>query len=128
MDFNYRQSTLLTVHTVRTAQTGTISIQITHLFSYPTWQHQRHRKSQFPAQPACFHASSSTLPLQGTEPTVFFSIWISFFLGAVNISSMKTGCQPKKQHIFFDTKREKNPASINLKLCICPVYSVLNFM
>lgn len=34
MDFSYRESTILTVYTVRTAQTGTISIQVIQWTSY----------------------------------------------------------------------------------------------
>lgn len=64
--------------------------------------------SQFAAQPACFHASSSTLPLQETEPTVFFSIWMSFFSGAVNIyPRLSQDANQKKQYMFFETKRKK---------------------
>lgn len=58
---------------------------------------------------ACFHVPSSTLPLQETEPIVFFSIWMSFFLEGVNIASVKSGYQPKNNTYFLKLKG-KNPA------------------
>lgn len=121
MDFSYRESTILTVYTVTTAQISMVSIQIIQSTSYFLILLSSTRG-------ACCLSLLHCLPVSMLHPTLFLcrklSPWSSSAYGFSPSQGLLTSHQSRQDankkaiYFFLKPRGKKRPAAVKLKLCI----------